>query len=101
MRRIAVLGAALLCVVAAAQDTGEFDHLPSLTKVQYRNPGLVVDLAVGLWAQPLPMDFDGDGDYDMVAATNDVPSNGIYFFENVEGDVPDPVFKAGRRIGAA
>ena len=101
MRGIATLGTALLCATVWAQDTGEFDHLPSLTKVQYRNPGLVVDLAVGLWAQPLPMDFDGDGDYDMVAATNDVPSNGIYFFENVEGDVPDPGFKAGRRIGAA
>ena len=37
-----------------------------LQRLQYNNPGLVVDLGVGLWAWPLPMDFDGDGVYDLV-----------------------------------
>ena len=71
------------------------------TRVEYNNPGLVVDLGVGLWAQPLPMDFDEDGDYDMVVATNDVPYNGIYFFENPTPGAADPIFKPGVRIGAA
>ena len=33
-----------------------------LQRLQYNNPGLVVDLGVGLWAWPMPMDWDSDGD---------------------------------------
>ena len=33
-----------------------------LKPIGYNNPGLVVDLGVCLWAWPLPMDFDGDGE---------------------------------------
>ena len=36
-----------------------------LTRMQYQNPGLKVDLAVGLWGNPLPTDFDHDGDTDL------------------------------------
>ena len=35
-----------------------------LQPLEYNNPGLVVDLGVGLWAWPLPMDYDGDGDHE-------------------------------------
>ncbi|MBT6641696.1 MAG: hypothetical protein HOB45_01025, partial [Planctomycetaceae bacterium] len=35
-----------------------------LQPLKYNNPGLVVDLGVGLWAWPLPMEYDGDGDLD-------------------------------------
>lgn len=69
-----------------------------LQAITYNNPGLQVDLGVGLWAWPLPMDYDQDGDWDLVVACPDVPYDGIYFFENVEGDVEMPVFKAGKRI---
>jgi predicted neuraminidase len=34
-----------------------------LERLKYNNPGLVVDLGVGLWAWPLPMDVDGDGKF--------------------------------------
>jgi len=68
-----------------------------LARVKYNHPGLVVDLAVGLWAWPMPMDFDGDGDLDMVVSCPDVPYNGTYVFENPGGGKM-PVFKAGRRI---
>jgi hypothetical protein len=64
-------------------------------RLLYQNEGLVVDLGAGLWAQPLPMDFDGDGDFDLLVATADVPSNGLYFFENPGGDETFPVFKPG------
>ncbi|MEM7372337.1 MAG: VCBS repeat-containing protein [Bacteroidota bacterium] len=70
--------------------------LPALT---YNNPGLEVDLGVGLWAWPLPMDYDQDGDWDLVISCPDVPYDGIYFFENPDGDVEMPVFKPGKRIG--
>ncbi|MEO1998098.1 MAG: VCBS repeat-containing protein [Planctomycetaceae bacterium] len=71
-----------------------------LKQVRYNNPGLVVDLGVGLWAWPLPMDYDGDGDYDLVVSCPDKPSNGTYFFENVEGPTRLPTFRPGVRIGA-
>jgi len=71
----------------------------SLERIKYNNPGLVVDLGVGLWVSPLPMDYDDDGDYDLVLSCDDVPYNGMYFFENPGGNVKMPVFKPGVKIG--
>src|SRR6478752_7322163 len=76
-------------------------HGQDLERLKYNNPGLVVDLGVGLWAWPLPADYDGDGDLDLVVGCPDKPSNGVYFFQNATGDTsrqPMPVFKPGRRI---
>jgi len=58
-------------------------------------------LGVGLWGWPLPTDYDGDGDYDLLVSCPDKPYNGIYFFENSEGNVQMPVFKPGIRISKA
>jgi hypothetical protein len=69
-----------------------------LERVRYNHPGLAVDLGVGLWASPLPMDYDADGDLDLVVVCPDKPYNGTYVFENPGGG-PLPVFKPGRRIG--
>lgn len=69
-----------------------------LDRVKFNHPGLVVDLGVGLWAWPLPMDYDDDGDYDLVVSCPDKPYNGTYWFENTQGNVTFPIFKAGRRI---
>ena len=73
----------------------------ALTPLKYNHPGLVVDLHAGLWALPMPMDYDRDGDRDMVVVVNDVPGRGIYFFENTQGKVKLPVFKPGVRIDKA
>jgi len=89
------------CLLFSAAEPGVRKAPGGFQRIKYNNPGLVVDLGVGLWAQPLPMDFDGDGDIDLVAATRDVPYNGIYFFENTEGNVRHPVFKASVRLGRA
>lgn len=67
-------------------------------RIKYNHSGLVVDLGVGLWAWPLPMDYDGDGDHDLLVLCPDKPYNGIYFFENTEGQVKMPVFTAGVRV---
>src|SRR6266853_1530329 len=72
-----------------------------LERMKYNNPGLVVDLAVGLWAAPLPMDFDGDGNLDLVVSSPDKPSNGLYFFKNAAGGTEKnklPIFKPAQRI---
>ncbi len=71
----------------------------TLERVKYNNSGLIVDLGVGLWAWPLPMDYDSDGDYDIVVSCPDKPYNGMYFFENMSGNIKMPVFKPAVRIG--
>ena len=46
------------------------------------------------------MDWDGDGDNDLVVSCPDKPYNGIYFFENPGGkDAKMPVFKKPVRLG--
>ncbi|MBN2021770.1 MAG: VCBS repeat-containing protein [Pirellulales bacterium] len=87
----------LTCAVAAGAARGELS--PRLTRLEFNHPGLVVDLGVGLWACPAPMDFDGDGDFDLIVSCPDVPYNGTYFFENPGGDAKYPLFKSAVRIG--
>jgi len=73
-----------------------------LEPLRFNNPGLTVDLAVGLWAWPVPVDLKGDGHFDLIVVCPDTPYNGVYLFENTAGDTaknPMPVFKAARRIG--
>lgn len=55
---------------------------PREVRLPYNHPGLIVDLGVGLWANPVPVDWDEDGDTDLLVSTTDKPSNGIYYFEN-------------------
>lgn len=69
--------------------------------LMYNNPGLVVDLGVGLWAYPMPLDYDNDGDMDLLVGCPDKPSQGTYFFENPSQNPREamPVFKPGVRVG--
>jgi hypothetical protein len=67
--------------------------------LKYNHPGLTVDLGVGLWAWPIPMDYDGDGRYDLVVSCPDAPYKGVYFFKNTGDDPKMPTFAPGTRIG--
>ena len=72
-----------------------------LQRVQYNNPGLVVDLGVGLSPWPVPLDADGDGDYDLIVSIGGRALGGTYVFDNITGNTAQnkfPVFKDGRRI---
>ncbi len=69
-----------------------------MERVKYNNPGLIVDLGVGLWSSPLPIDYDNDGDYDLIVSCPDKPYNGIYLFENTSGNVKMPIFEPSRRL---
>lgn len=94
---IAALGGVLFYFIQIREST-PVKSTPSLERLKYNQSDLVVDLAVGSWSQPLPMDYDDDGDYDLLVVSNDDPYNGLYFFENTSGDVKHPVFKPAVRI---
>src|SRR5688572_33376777 len=80
--------------------TAGFSVAGDLERVKFNHPGLVVDLGAGLWAFPVPVDFDKDGDHDLIVVCPDHPYNGTYVFENPSGPKEEfPVFKAPRRIG--
>jgi hypothetical protein len=93
--------AALSFTSATGQKVGDD---PESVRLAYHNPNLVVDLGVGLWANPVPVDWDLDGDNDLLVSTTDKPSNGLYFFENDGNDVFSPGIKiagAKRRMSVS
>ncbi len=68
-------------------------------KLEYNNPELLVDLDAGFKILPMPMDFDGDGDYDLVLSESGAYAEaGIFYFENISGNVEMPVFRRGAKI---
>ena len=70
-----------------------------LHKLEYNNPNLLVDLDVGFKGVPMPMDFDGDGDIDLlISESGSYAESGIYYFENISGNVEMPVFRYGMRV---
>ncbi|MGQ8337471.1 FG-GAP repeat domain-containing protein [Sunxiuqinia sp. A32] len=77
----------LICIVlmVAPRPLLAQDSKSELTRLKYNQSDLVVDLAVGLWPSPLPMDYDKDGDLDLVISCTDVPFSGTYLCENKAG----------------
>ncbi|MBC7369338.1 MAG: VCBS repeat-containing protein [Undibacterium sp.] len=91
-----------VCLGFLAVSLRAADLPPSLPRLAYNNPGLLVDLGVGLWAWPLPMDYNGDGLMDLVVVCTDKPSNGTWFFENsgqIDPQLKLPIFKPAVLIG--
>lgn len=97
--RLSVACAALVLVCFA---TGSALAATALPRLAYNNPEAVVDLGVGLWAWPLPMDYNEDGRMDLVVVCTDKPSNGTWFFENSGKTDPAtnlPIFRPAVLIG--
>lgn len=70
-----------------------------LQKLEYNNPGLIVDLDAGFKTVPMPMDFDGDGDYDLlISESGAYAESGIFYFENISGNVDMPIFRRGMKV---
>ena len=94
LHRLAALSTGALCLWAA---TAALAAGGELVKLKYNNPGLVVDLGVGLWAWPVPCDADGDGDFDLIVSCPDKPSNGVWLFETASDYTRGP---QGERVPA-
>lgn len=87
-------------IIAYAVLTASILPAQELQRIEFNNPGLIVDLGVGLWPVPIPVDYDEDGDLDLlINVAQDVPDGFIYFFENPQDDVKMPVFRPGVRLG--
>ncbi|MBA7533599.1 hypothetical protein ES705_25840 [subsurface metagenome] len=86
-----LIAASLSCTYTPKSKVGDN---PEKVRLNYNNTDLIVDLGVGLWANPIPVDWDLDGDTDLLVSTTDKPSNGLYFFENDGSNV----FSPGKRI---
>ena len=96
LRHLCLLALAVAPVLRAAEPA------ETLPRLAYNNPGTLVDLGVGLWAWPLPMDYNQDGLMDLVVVCTDKPYNGTWFFENsgqVDPQTMLPVFKPAVLIG--
>lgn len=89
-------------VIGIEIDQTECDENGSrLTRVSYNNPDLLVDLGVGLWAVPFPVDFTGNGQNDLLVGSGGRPYNGIFHFEGVSNKKGPTVFKPAKRLSAS
>lgn len=87
-RILSALLALSLCAATHAQD----NNAPLRYNVEAET-----DLAVGLWAIPFPIDYDGDGLKDLVVSAPDTPYKGLYFFRNI-GTASQPFFDKAVKI---
>ncbi|MEZ5354942.1 MAG: VCBS repeat-containing protein [Bryobacteraceae bacterium] len=83
---------------------GETERLaePAMTgagdRLAYGRAGVRGKLAVGLWAHPVAVDLDRDGNPDLIVGCPDRPYNGIWFFRNL-GSAADPLFDRAEWLG--
>ncbi len=101
-RPLPLLLAALSAAVFGPAVVRAAEPLALMPRLAHHNAGLLADLGVGLWAWPLPMDYNGDGLMDLVVVCTDKPSNGTWYFENsgeVDSQLKLPIFKPAVLIG--
>lgn len=81
----------MLMIFLFAGTTGNADQdYGESRKLAYHRDNLSSDLGWGLWAVPLPMDYDSDGDMDLLVSSAGMPSPGVVWFENDGSSVLRP-----------
>ncbi len=102
---VALLSAPLAATAQSAKAKSKAAATPAaevLPRLSHNNPGALADLGVGLWAWPLPLDYNQDGLMDLVVVCTDKPYNGTWYFENtgeVDAQLKLPIFKPAQLIG--
>ena len=94
--RFSLVGVATILLLSAGVAKGQGSE-----RLAYNNPGLTVDLSVGLWAWPIPTDYDRDGLNDLLVVCPDKPFNGVWFFRNTATDPARPLFEPPVRVAEA
>jgi len=69
-------------------------------RVTFGRSGVKGKLAVGLYSHAAAIDWDGDGDLDLLVASPDRPYNGTYLFRNIDS-AADPLFDRAIWLGPA
>ena len=64
--------------------------------IKYNNE-ITVDLGVGLWGIPIPVDYDKDGLKDLLVSCPDKPYKGLYYFKNI-GSKEKPFFEKAEKL---
>lgn len=70
-------------------------------ELKYNRPGASAYLDGGIWAKPLVLDFDSDGDLDVVVMARNALTNAFILYENPTPNGAKckmPIFKKGRTI---
>ncbi|MCC6682759.1 MAG: VCBS repeat-containing protein [Phycisphaeraceae bacterium] len=98
MRSIQRFGLAFVMTLVALSAPAQ-EQIPGseITILRYNNPGLVVDLGVGLWGVPLPMDYDDDGQVDILVGWGRRPP-GINLYQRIGDDANGINFDAGTLV---
>lgn len=81
-----------LCGVTFSAEQADF------VRMTCNAAGETRDLQVGLWAWPAVMDYDDDGDMDLVVSCPCGPYNGIFLFRNPGGSAK-PIFGKAEKVG--
>jgi len=84
-------------IYAASPVAGNGCRMPEAVVLRHNNLQLTVDLGVGLWGIPLPVDYDRDGVIDLLVSCPDTPYRGLWFFRNI-GSAKCPLFASAIRI---
>ena len=58
------------------------EKMHGFVRMKFNNPGLVVDMGIGIWGRAEPYDYDGDGRRDIILRSFSKPSQWTLFYRN-------------------